>query len=115
MLGIVKQNAALIKKIGERKNIKPILLENMDETDLFFLSMSKTTKQLPKVVQAKIKLLLSTFVLRAEIRNTSIQAASTPVPSPVPSEAPTVSSTYTLIPSEEKVKRTVNVFQNLNM
>lgn len=43
-------------------------LENLDETDMFFLSMAKMTKQLPKVEQSQIKLALSNSVLSAEIR-----------------------------------------------
>lgn len=62
MLEIMKENAAIRKMTREEKIIKPkvpTVFENMDETDIFFLSMSKMTKQLPQVEQAKIKLLLS--------------------------------------------------------
>lgn len=42
--------------------------EALDENDMFYLSMSRMTKRLPKLEQAKIKLLLSKSVLEAEIR-----------------------------------------------
>ncbi|XP_059052087.1 transcription factor Adf-1-like [Achroia grisella] len=43
--------------------------QDMDETDLFFLSMSKALKSLPKLDQTKIKLDLHTAISQAEIRN----------------------------------------------
>lgn len=46
----------------------PSLLETMDETDMFFLSMSRMTKKLPKPEQSQIKLALSNSVLSAELR-----------------------------------------------
>lgn len=45
-----------------------------DETDLFFLSMSKAVKKLPKLDQTKIKLDLHTAVSQAEIRKLQTQA-----------------------------------------
>lgn len=42
--------------------------QSMDETDLFFLSMSKALKKLPKLDQSKIKLDLHTAISQAEIR-----------------------------------------------
>ncbi|CAG4960841.1 unnamed protein product [Parnassius apollo] len=49
--------------------------DNMtDETDLFFLSMSKAVKKLPKLDQTKIKLDLHTAVSQAEIRKLQTQA-----------------------------------------
>ncbi|CAK1590191.1 unnamed protein product [Parnassius mnemosyne] len=49
--------------------------DNMtDETDLFFLSMSKAVKKLPKLDQTKIKLDLHTAVSEAEIRKLQTQA-----------------------------------------
>lgn len=41
--------------------------KEMDETDLFFLSMSKAVKKLPKLEQSKIKLDLHTAISKAEI------------------------------------------------
>lgn len=104
MLEIMKENAAIRKMKREEKIIKPkvpTVFDNMDETDIFFLSMSKMTKQLPQVEQAKIKLLLSNSVLQAEIRNTSAPTVSLPFPSPNLSEAATSSSQYSAISSEE--------------
>lgn len=104
MLEIMKENAAIRKMRREEKIIKPkvpTVFENMDETDIFVLSMSKMTKQLPQVEQAKIKLLLSNSVLQAEIRNTSDPTVSLPIPSPNQSEAATSSSQYFTISSEE--------------
>lgn len=43
--------------------------QDMDETDLFFFSMSKALKSLPKLDQTKIKLDLHTAISQAEIRN----------------------------------------------
>jgi len=41
--------------------------ENLDDMDMFFLSMSRMTKQLPTFEQAQIKLALCNSVLSAEI------------------------------------------------
>lgn len=46
----------------------PSFLESLDETDMFFLSMSRMAKKLPKLEQSQIKLALSNSVLSAEIR-----------------------------------------------
>lgn len=46
----------------------PNLLETLDETDLFFLSMSRMAKKLPKLEQSQIKLALSNSVFSAEVR-----------------------------------------------
>lgn len=43
--------------------------QDMDETDLFFLSMSKALKKLTKLDQTKIKLDLHSAISQAEIRN----------------------------------------------
>lgn len=45
------------------------LLENLDDTDLFFLSMAKMTKKLSKIEQTNIKLTISNTVLQAELRD----------------------------------------------
>lgn len=99
----IKENTALREMKYEEKIIKPkvpTVFENMDETDIFFLSMSKMTKLLPKVEQAKIKLLLSNYVLQAEVKNTRIQA-SQPISSFIPSEAAT-SPQYSISEEEEE-------------
>lgn len=118
MLEIMKENAALRKVKQEAKTIKPkvpTIFENLDETDLFFLSMSKMTKLLPSVEQAKIKLLLSNSVLQAEIRNTSVQTASLPIPSPISSEAATTSYVYSTISEETQLQPTPKLIEMLNM
>ncbi|XP_044762628.1 uncharacterized protein LOC123319767 isoform X3 [Coccinella septempunctata] len=51
-------------RIPERNSIT-----NMDDTDYFFLSMSKAVKKLPKIEQTKIKLDLQTAISQAEIRS----------------------------------------------
>ncbi|KAG5877668.1 hypothetical protein JTB14_015628 [Gonioctena quinquepunctata] len=55
--------------MGKRKYEE---VEDYDETDMFFLSMSIMTKKLPKFEQAKIKLALSNAVLEAEMRYNQI-------------------------------------------
>lgn len=44
-------------------------LDNMDDIDLFFLSMGKMTKKLPKYEQTYVKLAVSNAVLQAEQRS----------------------------------------------
>lgn len=75
MVQFLKENAELRKrKYEEKNNIRPPqsrstnILENIDDTDLFFLSMAKMTKQMPKHEQAQIKLALSNSVLSTELR-----------------------------------------------
>jgi len=74
LVEILKESTALRKRQCEENKTckitsKPTsVLENLDDTDLFFLSMSKMTKQLPKLEQSQIKLALSNSVLSAEIR-----------------------------------------------
>ncbi|VVC24938.1 MADF domain [Cinara cedri] len=73
MVDILKDSSALRKRRFEEKSVRPeisktVPLQNMDDTDMFFLSMSKMTKQLPKVEQARIKLALSNSVLSAEVK-----------------------------------------------
>lgn len=52
---------------------------DMDETDLFFLSMSKAVKELPKLDQTKIKLDLHTAISQAEIRKLQAQVHFSPI------------------------------------
>ncbi|XP_012135376.1 uncharacterized protein LOC105661843 [Megachile rotundata] len=74
MVQILKESSALRKRQYEGKSTRPqtakttSLLETLDDTDMFFLSMSRMTKQLPKVEQSQIKLALSNLVLSAEVR-----------------------------------------------
>ncbi|KAF5294404.1 hypothetical protein FQA39_LY13389 [Lamprigera yunnana] len=74
MLEILKESAELRKRKYEEKNSiqqksRPSsIFENLGDTDVFFLSMAKMTKKLPKYEQAQIKLALSNSVLSAEIR-----------------------------------------------
>ncbi|KAH9629001.1 hypothetical protein HF086_007486 [Spodoptera exigua] len=46
---------------------------DLDETDMFFLSMSKAVKALPKLDQTKIKLDLHMAISQAEIRNIEME------------------------------------------
>ncbi|KAJ8936729.1 hypothetical protein NQ318_007089 [Aromia moschata] len=71
IIEIMKENANLKKAKYENKIAynKSISVPDMDETDMFFLSMSRMTKQLPRFEQSKIKLALSNVVLQAEMRN----------------------------------------------
>ncbi|GJQ82868.1 hypothetical protein Trydic_g2606 [Trypoxylus dichotomus] len=48
-----------VKPIYQQMCSIPPVVEGLDETDMFYLSMSRMTKRLPKLEQAKIKLLLS--------------------------------------------------------
>lgn len=50
-----------------RHDEKKLLSRDLDETDMFFLSLAKTTKTLPPIEQAKVKLLVSQTVLQAQI------------------------------------------------
>jgi len=58
LVEILKESTALRKRQYEENKTcktasKPTsVLENLDDTDLFFLSMSKMTKQLPKLKQS---------------------------------------------------------------
>lgn len=79
MVQILKENVELRKrKYKEENSILPLQsnttsnLENLDDADLFFLSMAKMTKQMPKYEQAKIKLALSNSVLSTELRLNSL-------------------------------------------
>ncbi|KAL3287972.1 hypothetical protein HHI36_002428 [Cryptolaemus montrouzieri] len=78
-------------------------LEPVDDTDMFFLSMSRMTKQLPQIEQAKIKLELSNSVLSVEVRYNQQQQplpVSTPYSHNTPS--PASSTSYQMVsPSDE--------------
>lgn len=59
-------------------SITTSLLKTLDDTDMFFLSMSRMAKQLPKVEQAQIKLALSNSVLSAELKYNQQSLSLTP-------------------------------------
>lgn len=52
---------------------KTTVTPDLDDTDMFFLSMSRMTKKLPQIDQARIKLDLSNSVLQAELKNSTAQ------------------------------------------
>jgi len=63
MVNVMKENSYLRQRRHEEKTT----IRDMDETDMFFLSMAKMTNQLPSLEQAIIKLQLSQAVLKAQI------------------------------------------------
>jgi len=63
MVNVMQENSYLRQRRHEGKTT----IRDMDETDMFFLSMAKMTKKLPFLEQAKIKLQLSQAVLQAQI------------------------------------------------
>ncbi|KAK5638999.1 hypothetical protein RI129_011491 [Pyrocoelia pectoralis] len=69
ILQILKENSERIKRKYEENTSTKNNTESMDDMDMFFLSMSRMTKQLPKIKQAEIKLSVSNMVLRAELLN----------------------------------------------
>jgi len=65
LVKILKENSTRRKRLYEEKCIRQEhkttnQFENLDDMDMFFLSMSRMTKQLPKFEQAQIKLALVT-------------------------------------------------------
>ncbi|KAL4101263.1 hypothetical protein QTP88_021283 [Uroleucon formosanum] len=86
LVELIKESSALRKRQHEEKKthqaaIKPdSVLDTLDDTDLFFLGMSRMMKQLPKVEQSQIKLQLSNSVLSAEIRCNQQSFSSTRYP-----------------------------------
>ena len=62
IVNVIKENSYLRQRRHEENTI-----QDMDETDMFFLSMAKMTKKLPSLEQAKIKLQLSQAVFEAQI------------------------------------------------
>lgn len=65
MVQIMKRNAAIREK---RYDNKPPV-KDLDEVDMFYLSMAKTVKRLSKLEQAKIRMTLCQLVSEAEIRS----------------------------------------------
>jgi hypothetical protein len=63
MVDVMNENSYLRQRRHEEKTT----IRDMDETDIFFLSMTKMIKKLPSLEQAKIKLQLSQAVLQAQI------------------------------------------------
>lgn len=81
LVKIIKESSALRKRQHEEKKThQASVLGTLDDTDLFFLSMSRMMKQLPKVEQSQIKLQLSNSVLSAEIRCNQQSFSLTPYP-----------------------------------
>lgn len=61
------ESYSYVKPVYQQMCSIPSVLEGLDETDMFYLSMSRMTKRLSKLEQAKIKWMLSKAVLEAEI------------------------------------------------
>lgn len=59
----------ILKQIAERQDKKN--MEKQDENDLFFGSMAKITKKLPKIVQARLRMQIGNLVGNAEIEHLS--------------------------------------------
>uniref|UniRef100_A0A6P7FTP1 Uncharacterized protein LOC114333893 n=1 Tax=Diabrotica virgifera virgifera TaxID=50390 RepID=A0A6P7FTP1_DIAVI len=62
MVQIMKKNAENYMKRYDND------VNNLDEVDMFYLSMAKTVKKLPPLEQAKIRMTLCQLVSEAEIR-----------------------------------------------
>lgn len=62
IVNVMKENSYLRQRRHEEKTIR-----DMDETDMFFLTMAKMTKKLPSFARAKVKLQLSQAALQAQI------------------------------------------------
>lgn len=105
LVEILKESTPLKKRQYEENKTcetasKPTsVLENLDDTDLFFLSMSKMTKQLPKLEQSQIKLALSNSVLSAEIRCNQQSFSSTPYPCSIQPQSFVPQQSYASTPS----------------
>lgn len=105
LVDILKESTPLKKRQYEENKtcetaLKPTsVLENLDDTDLFFLSMSKMTKQLPKLEQSQIKLALSNSVLSAEIRCNQQSFSSTPYPCSIQPQSFVPQQSYASTPS----------------
>lgn len=105
LVEILKESTALRKRQYEENKTckttsKPTsVLENLDDTDLFFLSMSKMTKQLPKLEQSQIKLALSNSVLSAEIRCNQQSFSTTPYPCSIQPQSFVPQQSYASTPS----------------
>ncbi|KAL1509994.1 hypothetical protein ABEB36_004654 [Hypothenemus hampei] len=96
MVQIMKNNAELRAKCARPTSENG---NNLDETDMFYLSMSKTVKRLPQIEQAKIRMKLCQLIYEAEIKeiehqlidietypqvySTSQSLIQTPLPSPL--------------------------------
>ncbi|CAH0558953.1 unnamed protein product [Brassicogethes aeneus] len=68
----MKQNAEFRR---EKASKKPVELDN---SDIFYLSMSKADKKLPEIHQARIKMELCRLVTEAQIKNAQSRTNSTP-------------------------------------
>lgn len=106
MVDILKEKTALKKRRFVEKSVrsdsdssKTDFLNTLDDTDMFFLSMSKMTKQLPKIEQSRIKLGLSNSVLSAEIRTNEQSYFGTPGYSCYPQQQSISSESSTIQPT----------------
>lgn len=61
-----------LKHHGEKKIVVSNILNELDENDLFFLSMSRMMKKLPQVNQSKIRFEICKMISEAEIKTISI-------------------------------------------
>ncbi|PSN31944.1 hypothetical protein C0J52_21413 [Blattella germanica] len=68
IVDVMKENASFRKFTYEKHSTE------MDDNDMFFLSMAKMTKTLPPLEQAQIKLQLSNSVLETQIRMISSES-----------------------------------------
>lgn len=59
---------SLLKQIAQRK---PFTQNKSDETDLFFSSMAKIVKRLPRYEQAQLRMQIGSLVGNAELRHIS--------------------------------------------
>jgi len=90
LVDILKESSSLsTSQNAEKKTQPPVskstsFLDTLDNTDLFFLNMSRMTKQLPKVEQSQIKLALSNSVLSAEVRSNQQPCSSTSYSDSIP-------------------------------
>nr|CAI5836616.1 unnamed protein product [Callosobruchus analis] len=115
LVHIMKENAHLRKRRYENQdkatdNKKTSPLENMDDTDLFFLSMSKMVKKLPKYEQATVKLAVSNAVFEAEKRSSDPSdfkqiRVSTPLSSAQSSSTTQSAENYNDLPSNFETER----------
>ena len=81
IISIMKNNAVM-RADRAAQNKKP----ELDEVDMFYLSMAKTVKKLPQIDQAKIRMKLCQLVSEAEIRQLSPMTGSLEAPIPSTSD-----------------------------
>lgn len=92
MVEIMKHNASMrMKRYETEKNENQTESKNLDEVDMFYLSMAKTVKRLPQLEQAKIRMALCQLVSEAEIRTIEKNAVQHSTSSSLGSRSPLVS------------------------